>query len=435
MLPDHDASSVCSNSSNNNDEVASNRSCSPADAPEPIKLPDKFKRLMAGEEGRSCARTDVVFVHSEKPKKDTTCSREVSVSKESSSKAEANESSEVPVRSSASQSPYNAPATITSHYEASRLNIMAGGQYHLYPPNMPPGMSSQGINIAGFPPPSVGVDYRMLPFHMFSGMGVVPAGDSRENAAKFAEGFEQWYAPYRSAQMQSGHHIPAISYLQGQGRALEQSALDSRNHESLLKGGPGRVLTTDPVTGLQYYGPQQHSHSHLHTHFHIHPHEQQHLQNLQAANLSALDQAYLQHPGLTTWRNHPWQHPDLMHLHGNSARGIFPEEVAALPVPGIGSTNLDRHQLQQQLIMSQHNKYHPHVLAHEELMRYYRPHSRRLESDKMNDHFFANILKKEHRNLQSPSQLENVVKKSLDSSGMYSSPSKKPPVTIDLSDD
>lgn len=88
MLPDHDASSVCSNSSNNNDEVASNRSCSPADASEPIKLPDRFKRLISGEEGRSCARTDVVFVHSEKPKKDTTCSREVSVSKESSSKAE-----------------------------------------------------------------------------------------------------------------------------------------------------------------------------------------------------------------------------------------------------------------------------------------------------------------------------------------------------------
>lgn len=315
----------------------------------------------------------------------------------------------------------------------------------MYPPNIPPGMSSQGINIPGFPPQSVGMDYRMLPFHMFSGVGVMPGGESRENAAKFAEGFEQWYAPYRSAQMQSaGHHLPAISYLQGQGRALEQSALDSRSpaHESLLKGGPGRVLTTDPLTGLQYYGPQQHSHSHLHTHFHIHPHEQQHLQNLQAANLSALDQAYLQHPGLTHWRNHPslWQHPELMHLHGNSARGIFPEEIAhaALPVHGLGSTPLDR-QLQQQLMMSQQSKYHPqHMLAHEEFMRYCRHHNRaqqRLESEKMNDHLLSNIFKKEHRNLQSPSQLENVVKKSLDSSGMYSSPSKKPPVTIDLSDD
>ncbi|XP_058967313.2 arginine-glutamic acid dipeptide repeats protein isoform X1 [Pocillopora verrucosa] len=442
VLPDHDASSVCSNSSNNNDEVASNRSCSPADASEPIKLPDRFKRLISGEEGRSCARTDVVFVHSEKPKKDTTCSREVSVTKESSSKAEASESStEVSVRSNASQSPYNAPATVTSHYEASLRNYMAGGQYHLYPPNIPPGMSSQGINISGFPPPSVGVDYRMLPFHMFSGMGVVPAGDSRENAAKFAEGFEQWYAPYRSAQLQSGHHLSAISYLQGQGRALEQSALDSRSHESLLKGGPGRVLTTDPATGLQYYGPQQHSHSHLHTHFHIHPHEQQqHLQNLQAASLSALDQAYLQHPGLTSWRNNPalWQHPELMHLHGNNARGIFPEELAALPVHALASTPFDR-QLQQQLIMSPQSKYHPqHMLAHEEFMRYCRQQNRaqqRLESEKMNDHFLSNIFKKEHRNLQSPSQLENVVKKSLDSSGMYSSPSKKQPVTIDLSDD
>ena len=88
MLPDHDASSVCSNSSNNNDDLASNRSCSPADAPEPVKLPERFKRVSTGEEGRSCARTDVIFVHSEKPKKDTTCSRETSVSKESPSKAE-----------------------------------------------------------------------------------------------------------------------------------------------------------------------------------------------------------------------------------------------------------------------------------------------------------------------------------------------------------
>lgn len=324
--------------------------------------------------------------------------------------------------------------------------MMAGGQYHLYPPNMPPGMSSQGINIPGYPPPAVGMDYRMLPLHMFPGMGVVAGAESRENPAKYSEGFEKWYAQYRTAaHMQSaGHHLPAISYLQGQGRAMEQSALDARSpaHESLLKGGPGRVLTTDPVTGQVYYGPQQHSHSHLHTHFHIHPHEQQHLQNLQAANLSALDQAYLQHPGLSAWRNHPslWQHPELMHLHGNSARGIFPEELAhaAVPVHGLGSTPLDR-QLQQQLMMSQQSKYHPqHLLAHEEFMRCWRQHNRvqqRLESEKMNDRLLSNFLKKEHRNLQSPSQLDNVVKKSMDSSGVYSSPSKKPPVTIDLSDD
>ena len=318
--------------------------------------------------------------------------------------------------------------------------MMAGGQYHLYPPNVPPGLSPQGIPIPAFSHQGVGMDYRMLPFSMFPGGGVIPGGESsRENAAKYAEGFEQWYAPYRLAQMQSaGHHIPAISYLQGQGRALEDSRAQA--HEALLKGGSGRVLATDPVTGLQYYGPQQHSHSHLHTHFHIHP-EQQHLQNLQAAaNMSAIDQAYLQHPGLSTWRNHPslWQHPELLHLHGNGARGIFPEELAHLPVHGLGSTPLDR-QLQQQLIMSQQNKYYPqHMLAHEELMRCWRQHNRvqqRLESEKLNDHLMSNLFRKEHRNLQSPSQLDNVVKKSMDSSGVYSSPSKKPPVTIDLSDD
>ena len=84
MVPDHDASSVCSNSSNNNDDAASNRSCSPA----LVELPKKFKRMIAGEEGRSCVRTDVIFVHSEKPKKEPTCSRETSVTKESPSKAE-----------------------------------------------------------------------------------------------------------------------------------------------------------------------------------------------------------------------------------------------------------------------------------------------------------------------------------------------------------
>ena len=90
VVPDHDASSVCSNSSNNNDDAASNRSCSPAgsrlEAPGP--LPANFKRIISGEEGRSCVRTDVIFVHPEKPKKEPTCSRETSVSKESTSKAE-----------------------------------------------------------------------------------------------------------------------------------------------------------------------------------------------------------------------------------------------------------------------------------------------------------------------------------------------------------
>lgn len=446
VVPDHEASSVCSNSSNNNDDVASNRSCSPTGSrlEAPGTLPPNFKRVISGEEGRSCVRTDVIFVHPEKPKKEPTC-RETPVSKESPSKAEAGESSssDAQIRSNANPSSYDSPATITSHYESSLRNMMAGGQYHLYPPNLPPGMSPQGIPIPGFLPQSVGVDYRMTPFHMFPGGGVVPSGESsRESAAKYAEGFEQWYAPYRMAQMQSaGHHIPAISYLQGQGRALEQSALESRapGHEALLKGSSGRVLTTDPVTGLQYYGPQHHSHSHLHTHFHIHPHEQQHLQNLQAAaNLSPIDQAYLQHPGLSAWRNHPslWQHPEFLHLHGNSARGIFPEELAH--VHGLGSTPLDR-QLQQQLMLSQQSKYHPqHMAAHEEFMRCWRQHNRaqqRLESDKMNDHFLSSLFKKEHRNLQSPSQLDNVVKKSMDSSGVYTSPSKKPPVTIDLSDD
>lgn len=94
VVPDHDASSVCSNSSNNNDDAASNRSCSPAgnrlEAPGPVALPAKFKRVICGEEGRSCVRTDVIFVRPrpEKPKKEPTCSRETSVCKESPSKAE-----------------------------------------------------------------------------------------------------------------------------------------------------------------------------------------------------------------------------------------------------------------------------------------------------------------------------------------------------------
>lgn len=56
--------------------------------PGPVSLPPRFKRVITGEEGRSCVRTDVIFVPPEKPKKDPACSRETSVSKESSSKAE-----------------------------------------------------------------------------------------------------------------------------------------------------------------------------------------------------------------------------------------------------------------------------------------------------------------------------------------------------------
>ena len=56
--------------------------------PGPVSLPPRFKRVITGEEGRSCVRTDVIFVHPEKPKKDPACSRETSVSKELPSKAE-----------------------------------------------------------------------------------------------------------------------------------------------------------------------------------------------------------------------------------------------------------------------------------------------------------------------------------------------------------
>ena len=80
---------MCSNSSNNNDDAASNRSCSPVgsrlEAPGP--LPANFKRVISDEEGQSCVRTDVIFVHPEKPKKEPT-SREATSSKESSTKTE-----------------------------------------------------------------------------------------------------------------------------------------------------------------------------------------------------------------------------------------------------------------------------------------------------------------------------------------------------------
>ena len=91
VLPDHDASSVCSNSSNN-DDAASNRSCSPSgsriEVPGPPPLPGNFKRVISDQEGRSCVRTDVIFVQPEKPKKEPTSTRETSSSKNSPSKAE-----------------------------------------------------------------------------------------------------------------------------------------------------------------------------------------------------------------------------------------------------------------------------------------------------------------------------------------------------------
>ena len=86
VVPDHEASSVCSNSSNTNDDAASNRSCSPAGSrlEPPAPLPPNFKRLFCGEEGESCVRTDVIFVHPDKPKKEST-PRETTCCKESSS--------------------------------------------------------------------------------------------------------------------------------------------------------------------------------------------------------------------------------------------------------------------------------------------------------------------------------------------------------------
>lgn len=68
VLPaDFDARSECSNTTNNDDN-SSTRSNSPLVLPIIDSLPAKFKRVGAGEENRSCARTDVVFVHPEKPK-------------------------------------------------------------------------------------------------------------------------------------------------------------------------------------------------------------------------------------------------------------------------------------------------------------------------------------------------------------------------------
>lgn len=198
----------------------------------------------------------------------------------------------------------------------------------------------------------------------------------------------------------------------------------------------GRAIPVDPATGLPVaYPGQHHSHSHLHTHFHMYPREQQQLLALQA---QGIDPAYLQaHPELAAaWRWHP---EALMQLHGNGSRGVVsPEELTAhSPVHGLGSTPLDR-QLQQQLLLSQHTKYHQQIqqqqlLAQEEYLRHFRQQQhemqfkQRLEEASINEHYLASHMRgKEHRNLQSPSQLDNVVKKNYNSSGGYTSPPKMP---------
>lgn len=67
VVPDYDARSECSNTTNNDDNL-STRSNSPLVLPIMESLPAKFKRVGPGDENRSCARTDVIFVHPEKPK-------------------------------------------------------------------------------------------------------------------------------------------------------------------------------------------------------------------------------------------------------------------------------------------------------------------------------------------------------------------------------
>ncbi|XP_001637021.3 arginine-glutamic acid dipeptide repeats protein [Nematostella vectensis] len=454
-LREFDERSECSNASVN-DEVSSNRSNSPLVLPIIDPLPAKFKRVGPGEENRSCARTDVVYEHPERPKpKEGPRSSESSTANSTATRTEASESNSADRQSSLSvhrQSPKNTPAaSVTSHYEAAVRNMMAsgGGEYHMYPSNMPSLLTPSGVAIPGYPSHEA-VDYRMLQY-VYPGSALVP--ESRDSAAKFAEGFEQWYAPYRMAQMQpGGHHIP---YQLLHGRSLEHGAMAARSmasqaqaHEALLKNAAARGIPIDPVTGLPVGYPNHHSHSHMHTHFHIHPHEQQ-LQAAQAAAAAAnMDRAaYLQsHPGLAAWRNQQllaWQqHPELMQLHGGAL--VSPEDHphAAAGIHGLGSTPLDR-QLQQQLLMSQQSKYsHPlqqqqHLHAQEEAyLRHLRHHEMQLKQHEAstNEAFMSTLFRKEHRNLQSPSQLDNVVKKNLDSTGTYTSPSKKP-VTIDLSDD
>ena len=94
VQPDNaDASSVCSNSSNN-DDALSNRSSSPAGArpegPVADTLPAKMKRVLI-EEGRSCARTDAVFIGARRPRPKSPCaasSSDSGVAKETHDKAE-----------------------------------------------------------------------------------------------------------------------------------------------------------------------------------------------------------------------------------------------------------------------------------------------------------------------------------------------------------
>lgn len=333
-------------------------------------------------------------------------------------------------RPNSHHAPIDTPASVTSHYESTIRNMLSSGsEFYMYPPNIPVLSPSQGLSFAGFPVHGSAIDYGMLPLHMYPGSGAGTGAETRENGAKFAEGFEQWYAPYRM--QNNGHHLAAMSYLHN--RDMEQ-----RNHEALVKGAGG--LLTDPLTGLPCgYLPQHHNHSHQHTHFHIHPHEQ-HLRALQAKNLSTYDM-YQQHPGL--WRNHPllWQPQELMHAHGGGSqhRGLMSaEDHASGHMHGLGSTLLDR-QLQKQLLMNQQSKYHQQVLQDEYLRQFRHQQDlemkQRMEEAKLGDSYMSSLFRKESRSLQSPSQLENVVKKSLDSSGTYSSPQKKHPVTIDLSDE
>lgn len=362
----------------------------------------------------------------------------------------------------ARQSPKGTPATVTSHYESSLRSMMTGeGGISMYPPNAP-AILAPGVSIPGYHMQEGAIDYRMLQYMYPS--GVVP--ERGDNVAKFAEGFEQWYAPYRSmGQVQGGHYVPY--QLLGRG-AVEQNALASRSpqaHEAMMKNAAasGRSMVLDPVTGLPVPLGNHHSHSHMHTHFHIHPHEQQQMQ-LQAAAAAAaasanMDRAaYLQaqaqahaaqtHPGIAAWRNQQlmWQHPELMQLH---ASGMSPAEEHAHggAIHGLGSTPLDR-QLQQQLLLSQHSKYHQQHSLQQQLMqqeesylRHLRHHQdmqlkQRLEEAASGSDPYNVFRKEQHRNLQSPSQLDNVVKKNLETgSSSYVSPGKKPPVTIDLSND
>lgn len=321
----------------------------------------------------------------------------------------------------------------------------------MFPPHIPVLSSPSGaIPIPAGISSSSG-DYRVMPMHMYPGAAAAAmfsARDSRENAAKYAEGFEQWYAPFR-AQMQSGQHaaLPFLSASAIEPNNVATRGLPSSAHEALMNRVQGRGITLDPITGLPVQFPgQHHSHSHLHTHFHMYPHEQ-----LRALQAQGIDPAYLQaHPELLAWRNPAavWPPEALMHLHGNGARGmISPEELSAhSPIHGLGSTPLDR-QLQQQLFLSQQSKYHQQALQqqqqqllldYEAQMRHFRHHhelqmKQRLEEASLNERYLA-MRGKEQRNLQSPSQLENVVKKSLDSSGAYTSSSKRP-IMIELNDD